>query len=76
MFTFGHRGERIVFRPPNTNTNIFDSRIKTEYKYESIRFENINGIRIWIYSKTKIFEYIWIFSNTFDADIEDYDDNS
>ena len=25
---------------PNTNTNIFGPRIKTEYEYEYIRFEN------------------------------------
>ena len=57
------------------NTNIFDSKIKTENEYEYIRFENINRIRIRIYSMTKIFEYIQIFSNTFDADNDEDDDN-
>ena len=30
----------------NTNMNIFGSKIKTEYKYECIRLENINRIQI------------------------------
>ena len=56
----------------NTNTNIFNSKIKTEYEYKYIQFENIKQIRILIYSiaMTKIFKYIS------DADNDDDEDNS
>ena len=48
-----NRGERIVFWPPNTNTNIFGPKIKAEYEYEYIRLKNKNRIRIRIYSVQK-----------------------
>ena len=38
---------------PNTNTNIFSSKIITKYGYECIRFRNKNRIRIRMYSVQK-----------------------
>ena len=66
--------------------NIFGPKIKTEYKYEDNRLKNKNRIRIQIYSvwkyqpntNTNIFddEDIRIYSNKFDADNDDNEDNS
>ena len=37
-------GEQILFCPQNKNTNIFCSKIKTEYEYDYIQFRNKDRI--------------------------------